>query len=572
MGDSGPIYVFRVAGPRRCPYGNHHGGHNNFSVLVRKRDLLYCCNSSECQGVRPLLKIGELTRSEAVTGGETQAFSADDVSAINVLHKRFVDAWAFEGDVGGSKIVAEMYASCGRLRFDGESWWYWNGRRFVRDEKSGFYVKNVLINQLRIVYRRVRDEWKASIERNTNEKEQEALMEQLKRLRNYNNSREMTSTMDLLRGELVDLDFAQQLDADPDILNVKNGVLLLRTGELDVHRPQYFCSKIAETDFMGMEYPTPRMDAFIGDIFNHDAELVDYIRKLFGYALNGHTREEVFVLLLGKGGNGKGALKEMLQAVAGDYYGTMSKDAVVTAPGQRAPSKNAPTNYLYELMGKRLAITDETAEGEQVDLGLVLAVTGGGSIKARCLHINNVEFVVTHTPFVQTNYPPVISATAILDNVERRLRAIPFPNTYVRENALDPTNATHRLRDDHLKARMKEEESRRQILTWLARGSVEWYASAEGLGSPPKAVKDATDEYLREADKLQLFIDQHCEVGEGLSTLQAEFAACFRQYSSERISNEELMRRMATKGFKRAKNNDSPRQFYYPRIRCSYTT
>lgn len=119
---------------------------------------------------------------------------------------------------------------------------------------------------------------------------------------------------------------------------------------------------------------------------------------------------------------------------------------------------------------------------------------------------------------------------------------------------------------------MKEEESRRQILTWLARGSVEWYASAEGLGSPPKAVKDATGEYLREADKLQLFIDQHCEVGEGLLTLQAEFAACFRQYSFERISNEELMRRMATKGFKRAKNNDSPRQFYYPRIRCSYTT
>lgn len=114
MGDSGPIYVFRVAGPRRCPYGNHHDGHNNFSVLVRKRDLLYCCNSSECQGVRPLLKIGELTRSEAVTGGETQAFSADDVSAINFLHKRFVDAWAFVGDVGGSKIVAEMYASCGR--------------------------------------------------------------------------------------------------------------------------------------------------------------------------------------------------------------------------------------------------------------------------------------------------------------------------------------------------------------------------------------------------------------------------------------------------------------------------
>ncbi|GAQ92895.1 hypothetical protein KFL_011860020 [Klebsormidium nitens] len=312
------------------------------------------------------------------------------------------------------------------------------------------------------------------------------------------------------------------------------------------------------------------MDAFIGNIFNHDAELVDYVRKLFGYAINGHTREDIFVLLLGAGGNGKGALKEMLQAVVGDYYGTMSKDAVVTAPGQKASSKNAPTNHIYELMGVRLAVTDETAEEDQVDLGIVLAMTGSGTTKARCLHTNNVEFTVTHTPFVQTNYPPAICATAIKDNVERRLRAIPFPNTYVDANAFDPTNVTHRLRDNHLKERMKEEESRRQILSWLARGSVEWYDSAEGLGSPPKAVKDATDEYLREADKLQMFIDQHCEVGEGLSTLQAEFAACYGQYSSKRISYEELRRRMDTKGFKRAKNNDSPRQFYYPGIRCSY--
>jgi phage/plasmid-associated DNA primase len=51
-----------------------------------------------------------------------------------------------------------------------------------------------------------------------------------------------------------------------------------------------------------MEYPTPRIDAFVSDIFNHDYELANFVRKLYGYALNGHTREELFVLLLGAGG------------------------------------------------------------------------------------------------------------------------------------------------------------------------------------------------------------------------------------------------------------------------------
>jgi hypothetical protein len=64
----------------------------------------------------------------------------------------------------------------------------------------------------------------------------------------------------------------------------------------------------------------------------------------------------------------------MLQAATGGHYGTMSKDAVVTTPSQKPSSKNAPTNYIYDLMGVRLAVTDETAEGERVDLGLVVTV------------------------------------------------------------------------------------------------------------------------------------------------------------------------------------------------------
>jgi putative DNA primase/helicase len=253
----------------------------------------------------------------------------------------------------------------------------------------------------------------------------------------------------------------------------------------------------------------------------------------------------------------------MLQAAVGEYFG-----AIETAPGQKPSSKNAPTNYIVDLMGVRLAITDETGEGERVDLELVLSMTGGGTIKGRCLYGNPVEFTMTHPPFVQTNYTPTISATAAKEGILNRLRVIPFPNTYVVPHAFDPTNATHRLRDDGLKARMKEEESLRQVLSWLARSSREWYEG--GFDSIPKAVWDATREYVSESDKLQLFLDQHCEIGDGFSTLQAEIAAFYRDFSSKKISNEELARRMVKKGFKRAKNNDSPRQFYNPRIKCEY--
>jgi hypothetical protein len=110
---AGDMYVYRAHGERKCPYGQHHSS-NNFSVLVRGRALLYCCSSSECCDVRPLKQIGMLTRYEAMLGGEVAPVSADDESVYRTLDKRFVDHWAFQGDMGGSHIASQMYTSCGR--------------------------------------------------------------------------------------------------------------------------------------------------------------------------------------------------------------------------------------------------------------------------------------------------------------------------------------------------------------------------------------------------------------------------------------------------------------------------
>jgi hypothetical protein len=109
-----PMYIFRVDGPRRCPYGHQHDGSNNFNVQVDGRDLLKHCNGSVCQDICPLLKSGELSFAESLMGGETHAVHESDPSVYGNLTKWFVDYWAFQGDAGGCKIAAQMYARCGR--------------------------------------------------------------------------------------------------------------------------------------------------------------------------------------------------------------------------------------------------------------------------------------------------------------------------------------------------------------------------------------------------------------------------------------------------------------------------
>lgn len=106
----GDLYVFRVDEARVCPYGASHSGSNNFCVFVRGNDLFYHCNSSECCDINPRRKIGALTVQESMMGGQTAPVAMDDTSVFGMLTKPFVDNWAFQGDMGGSRIAAQMYS------------------------------------------------------------------------------------------------------------------------------------------------------------------------------------------------------------------------------------------------------------------------------------------------------------------------------------------------------------------------------------------------------------------------------------------------------------------------------
>jgi phage/plasmid-associated DNA primase len=55
---------------------------------------------------------------------------------------------------------------------------------------------------------------------------------------------------------------ASELDSDPDILNVRNGVIDLRTGQLDVHTPAYGCTVIADVDYK-VTHPSIHLDSLL---------------------------------------------------------------------------------------------------------------------------------------------------------------------------------------------------------------------------------------------------------------------------------------------------------------------
>ncbi|GAQ88996.1 hypothetical protein KFL_004770035 [Klebsormidium nitens] len=474
-----------------------------------------------------------------------------------------------------------MYSKCRRLWHDGKEWWMWEGKRFQTASQAR--VRYIIMHQLSTVYKRVRVELSEELAGTTNKERAAELEALLRNLKSYNCSHEVDSTLKIMEGEMY-LCLASELDGDPDILNVRNGVIDLRTGQLDVHRPAYGCTMIADVDYKGLDHPSPTVDNFLNDIFNEDRALIYFMQRLWGYSINGRTTAELMVFLLGIGGNGKGVCKQMLEATLGDYYGVMAKDAVVKSPGQRPPSKGGATGYLAELRGLRVAITDETSPGERVDLGLVLLMTGGGKVTARLLYKNNVAFRCSHTPFNQTNYDPEIPLTlAKQNNIDRRLIVVRFPNEYVTENKFDASNPSHRLVDSGLKDRMETMVVREEFLSFLVRGSVAWYENPDVLKTHPPAVQAARNAWLQKGDKLQVFLREHCvmdpnETAErDLSVVwEEEFWVRFQVYAGMKIPKEELARQMGEKGYPRRKrrsetgNPDSGRALCYLGFKCEY--
>lgn len=242
----------------------------------------------------------------------------------------------------------------------------------------------------------------------------------------------------------------------------------------------------------------------------------------------------------------------MLEKLLGPYFGIMPNDVIVTSAGQRPASKGAATPHLSALKDKRITITDETDERQEIDKGSAKSVTGGGTISSRVPYGQLEEFELTNLPIVMTNHPPVIRDTKE-EAMLRRLIYVNFPNLYVRKERLDPTNARHRPVDLTLKAKMTERGSLEQFLSFLVRGAVDWYARG-GLGETPNAMQASLNQYLASNDKLQKFIEDHCTIGEDLRAPMMAFLKDYKDATSDRdITAEVLTKQMTDKGYRKKK-------------------
>lgn len=346
---------------------------------------------------------------------------------------------------------------------------------------------------------------------------------------------------------LWDEDLALKLDKDPDLLGVANGVLELRTGTLRDGRPDDHVSVALDQEYAAI--PTPDIDDFVGSLFNGDAAVIDYLQRLLGYAITGHTSEQVWAIWTGSGSNGKSLLIAVLQRLLARVWVTMAREVIFDSG--RRQTEGGPSPHLTPLIGKRIGVREEKHPDAVLNEEIVKAMTGESSITARDCHDRDYKtFVATHLPILVCNARPPIDVDdqAML----RRIIVVPFKNVYTSPDdhlrPYDASNPTHRLKDPDLASRLASPECQQQLLAWLVAGARRWFQ--QGLKGQPPLLRSELDCYVADNDGLTAFIRDNCTTqGDSPTVNAADFRQAFIADTGRKVRQEDLKKAMAKRGF-----------------------
>ena len=376
-------------------------------------------------------------------------------------------------DTGNAHRFIDQFRSDVRYNIDNKIWMIWNGNYWQYD------VTNDVKNYVEILAEKMLLE-------STTINDMEERMRYLKNLNHIYSSNGKEALLKEARHITGIPILNSDLDRDKYLICCQSKTIDLRSREIrDNHREDYI-SKTTNYD-IDIEHEPVLFKQFLQEIFV-DPEVVHYVHKALGYSISDLTSEQCMFILKGDGNNGKSLLLDVINTILGEY-------SITCKPQLLTETNYATQNFeeIARLKGKRFCVVEEINSGDKLNEQLVKQFTSGiGKVVARFLYSGSFEFEVRCKIWMATNYDPVIRG--VDKGIWRRLVKIPVPTDFTGRE------------DKHLREKLLAEGP--QILNWLLEGYKLY--EAEGL-EMPQAIKDATNEYKKEMDIVQQWLEEYCE-------------------------------------------------------------
>jgi P4 family phage/plasmid primase-like protien len=249
--------------------------------------------------------------------------------------------------------------------------------------------------------------------------------------------------------------------------------------------------------------------------------------------LLGTNENQTFNIYTGTGANGKSKLVELMQKVLGDYKGTVPSTLIT----QKRNSIGSTSSEVYQLIGKRYAVMQETSKGEVINEGIMKEITGGDPIQCRALFKDSVTFVPQFKLVVCTN--TLFDIKSNDDGTWRRIRVCEFKSKFTNKPYEDPAfpekNYPHQFKiDTKLDSKFKE-----WVPVFLSM-LVEVAFKTQGKVKDRQCVLEPTNKYRQGQDVFLEFCNLYIQNGSSeYGNIKIGFVTdLFKQWHSNEYGNQ----------------------------------
>jgi putative DNA primase/helicase len=333
-------------------------------------------------------------------------------------------------------------------------------------------------------------------------------------------------------------------DKDRNQINCLNGIIDLTSGQLKERTSNDYVSKIVKVDYVPHE-KAPHFEKFIGQIFDHNKELIDWVQRALGYSLTGSISEQVLFAALGTGSNGKSTLIEVISRIMNDYSTTASFNTFLSGNTSDVRSMEA----VGKLMGMRLALTSEADSTRKFREDLIKQLTGDAVLQGAKLHGESFSFQPQFKLWLLVNQLPFVRDGSF--GFWRRIKVIPFNQRFADDQ-----------RDSNLPDKLWQE--RGGILAWLVEGAVAYHKALAASGSsglgPCKAIDEQVDQYRYDNDLPTRFLEERTREQKGSKASAKELYELYCEWcrlngDDDTISQQIFSKRMQERGLEKTRTN-----------------
>jgi putative DNA primase/helicase len=282
----------------------------------------------------------------------------------------------------------------------------------------------------------------------------------------------------------------EQLDSDPMLLGVENGIVDLATGTLLKPNLSLLVTKMAAAQF-DAEARCLRWDRYLERV-QPVPETREFLARLAGALLTGRQIEQCFIFFHGVGANGKSIFLHVLSRILAGYAWKMRR-ALLFLPDRHSNERATP-NDVADLEGKRMLYSSEQVEGRRWDTSFIKDYAGGEEQHGRQLYKPGINFIPTGKILVAANV--AIELTEFDVAMQRRFCFVPW-------NVIIPESERVTPMEEFAQFLLEE---RAGILNWALAGLRDLIARGWKLDMP-EPIKKATQRYVQDEDRVRTFFE-----------------------------------------------------------------